>query len=480
MEENRRLEETDKKYVWHPFTQMKEWAEEEPVVITEGKDWLVRDSKGRWYIDGVSSMWVNIHGHRKKEIDEAIMAQLDMIAHTTLLGLSSIPAVELAERLAGVIGRSLGRRGNPPWLPSSGQAQSSPEPQKSGQAQRPAPTRVFYSDNGSTSVEVALKMAFQYWKHRGVEGRNSFLSLNNAYHGDTLGAVSVGGVHIFHGAFGPLLFKTFKAPSPHCYRCELGSEYPGCGLACLAGMEEVLKEHHDEIAAVIIEPVVQAAGGMIVSPPGYLRGIRQLCDRYGVLMIADEVATGFGRTGKMFACEHEGVMPDLLCLSKGITGGYLPLAVTVASEEIYRAFLGEFRDLKTFFHGHSYTGNPLACAAALACLDIFEKEDTIRTIQPKIELLETRLGEISTLRHVGDVRNRGLMAGIELVKDKKTGEPFPWEEKAGWKVTYRAREEGLLIRPLGNVIVVMPPLSISLDDLDRMLDIIAGATDKVA
>jgi adenosylmethionine-8-amino-7-oxononanoate aminotransferase len=245
-------------------------------------------------------------------------------------------------------------------------------------------------------------------------------------------------------------------------------------------MEEVLKEHRDEIAAVIIEPLVQAAGGMIVSPPGYLKGVRELCDRHEVLMIADEVATGFGRTGKMFACEHEGVVPDLLCLSKGITGGYLPLAVTAATEEIYGAFLGEFKDLKTFFHGHSYTGNPIACAAALACLDIFEKEDTIKNIQPKIELLETRLGKMSALHHVGNVRNKGLMAGIELVKDCKTKEPFPWEEKAGWKTAYRAREEGLLIRPLGNVLVIMPPLSISLADLDRMLDIIASATDAVA
>jgi adenosylmethionine-8-amino-7-oxononanoate transaminase len=474
------LEDADRKYIWHPFTQMKEWVNEDPVIITEGKDWLLRDDKGRWYIDGVSSLWVNIHGHRKQEIDDAIRAQLDKIAHSTLLGLSNVPAIELAERLAGIIGQALGGRGTPAWVPSFAAAQKSGQASRPGQAQGPAPTKVFYSDNGSTSVEVALKMAFQYWKHRGVEGRNSFLSLNNAYHGDTLGAVSVGGIDIFHSAFGPLLFRTFKAPSPYCYRCELGCEYPGCRLACLARMEEVLKEHRDEIAAVIIEPLVQAAGGMIVSPPGYLKGVRELCDRYEVLFIADEVATGFGRTGKMFACEHEEVVPDLLCLSKGITGGYLPLAVTVATEEIYGAFLGEFKDLKTFFHGHSYTGNPLACAAALACLDIFEKEGTIKNIQPKIELFETRLGEMSALRRVGNVRNRGLMAGVELVKDCKTKEPFPWEEKAGWKVVNKAREEGLLIRPLGNVIVIMPPLSISLADLDRMLDIIARATDKAA
>jgi adenosylmethionine-8-amino-7-oxononanoate transaminase len=483
------LEEADKRYLWHPFTQMKEWAEQDPVVITEGKDWLVRDSKGRWYIDGVSSLWVNIHGHRKKEIDDAIRAQLDKIAHSTLLGLGNVPAIALAERLVTLAQKCLLQK-------SEVRRQPSPAPLQGGEYSKvpswegtegwvpltPHPsllTRVFYSDNGSTSVEVALKMAFQYWKHKGVTGKNSFLSLNNAYHGDTIGAVSVGGVEIFHSAFRPLLFKTFKAPSPYCYRCELGCEYPGCGLSCLARMEDILREHHDEIAAVIIEPLVQAAGGMIVSPSGYLKGVRQLCDRYSVLMIADEVATGFGRTGSMFACEHEGVTPDLLCLSKGITGGYMPLAVTVASEEIYSAFLGEFKDLKTFFHGHSYTGNPLACAAALACLDVFEKEDTIRNIQPKIELLEERLNKIAALSHVGDVRNKGLMAAIELVKDKKTKEPFPWEQKAGWKVAGRAREEGLLIRPLGNVLVVMPPLSISLADLDRLLGIIERAVEAL-
>ncbi len=465
MKEEGHLEEADKKYIWHPFTQMKDWMQEEPVIITEGKEWLIRDNRERWYIDGVSSMWVNIHGHRKKEIDDAIRAQLDRIGHSTLLGLSNIPAIELAEKLVEIIQRSLG--GSPPWLPSVGQAQG------------PAPAKVFYSDNGSTSVEVALKMAFQYWKHQGVGGRNSFLSLSDAYHGDTIGAMSVGGIDIFHGVFGPLLFKTFKAPAPYCYRCELGLRYPGCRFGCLSRMEEILKEHCNEIAGLIIEPLVQAAGGMIVSPQGYLKGVRQLCDRYDILMIADEVATGFGRTGKMFACEHESVAPDILCLSKGITGGYLPLAATVATEEIYGAFLGEFRDLKTFFHGHSYTGNPLACAAAVACLDIFEREDTIGNLQPKIALLEERLREMSALPNVGDVRNRGLMAAVELVKDKATKEPYPWEEKAGWQVAYKAREEGLLIRPLGNVIVIMPPLSISQEDLDRMLRIISDAAASV-
>lgn len=445
-DENRRLEESDRKFIWHPFTQMKEWAETVPIIISEAKDCFIKDISGRWYLDGVSSMWVNIHGHRKKEIDEAIKEQIDKISHSTLLGSSNVPAIQLAEKLVKL-------------MHDSGFNLS----------------KVFYSDNGSTSVEVALKMSFQYWIHKGAKGRNTFLSLNNAYHGDTLGAVSVGGIDIFHKTFEPLLFKAYKAPSPYCYRCELDLSYPGCKTACLKKMEDILTKHSSNIAAVIIEPLVQAAGGMIVSSDGYLKGVRDLCTKYNVLMIADEVATGFGRTGKMFSCEHEKVIPDIICLSKGITGGYLPLAATIANDEIYNAFLGEFKDLKTFFHGHSYTGNPLACAAALACLDIFEKEKTLKNLQPKNRMLKTWLEEISSLPHVGDVRNKGLMAGVELVKDKKTKEPYTWEEKVGWKVVNHARDNGVFLRPLGNVIVIMPPLSINEVNLKQMLDVIKNA-----
>jgi len=447
-DENRHLEELDRKYIWHPFTQMKEWLEGKPLIISEGRDCFLKDIYGNWYLDGVSSLWVNIHGHRKEQIDDAVKQQLDRIAHSTTLGLSNVPAIKLAERLVDIMPHSL-------------------------------LSKVFYSDNGSTAVEVALKMAFQYWIQKGQERRTSFLSLKNGYHGDTLGAVSVGGIDIYHKVFGPLLFKTFKAPSPYCYRCELGETYPDCKLGCLDKMEEILREKSGEIAAVIIEPLVQAAGGMVVSPLGYLKGVRDLCTKYNVLMIADEVATGFGRTGKMFACEHEEVVPDIICLSKGITGGYLPLAATIATEEIYQAFLGEFRDLKTFFHGHSYTGNPLGCAAALACLDIFEKEKTLETLRPKIEMLESFLHDISTLDHVSDVRNKGLMAGIELVKDKSTKEPYPWEEKMGWRVCHYAREHGVIIRPLGNVIVIMPPLSISPENLGQLLKVIKEGIVRV-
>ncbi len=450
LDEIKNLEESDKKFIWHPFTQMKGWIEEKPIIITEGRDCFVKDAYGKWYLDGVSSIWVSIHGHRKKEIDDAIKEQLDKIAHSTILGLANIPSIKLAERLINLTDKSFA--GLSPKL-----------------------SKVFYSDNGSTAVEVALKMAFQYWIRKRVNGKHSFLSLKNAYHGDTIGAVSVGGIDIFHDVFRPLLFKTSKAPSPYCYRCEFGKTPLECSFACLKELKNILEKHSRKIAALIIEPVVQAAGGMIVWPEGYLKGVRELCNKYNVLLIADEVATGFGRTGRMFACEHENVIPDIMCLSKGITNGYMPLAATITTDEVYNAFLGEFKDLKTFFHGHSYTGNPLACAAAIACIDVFEKEETLKNIQPKIALLEDRLKEIADLPNVGDVRSKGLIAGIELVKNKSTKEPYPWEEKIGWKVACKAREEGVLIRPLGNVIVIMPPLSISIENLNRLMDVIKRA-----
>jgi adenosylmethionine-8-amino-7-oxononanoate aminotransferase len=442
-----RLEAADKRYIWHPFTQMKEWVEDKPLIITEGMGCFVKDAFGNWYLDAVSSLWVNIHGHRRPEIDQAMHEQLGRIAHSTLLGASNIPAIQLAEKLIQLTDVSFA--GLAPRL-----------------------SRVFYSDNGSTAVEVALKMAFQYWMHKGETQRTTFVSLRNAYHGDTIGAVSVGGVDIFHSVFGPLLFKTHQAPSPYCYRCPLGTARPECSLSCLAAMDNILRENAGEIAAVILEPLVQAAGGMIIWPEGYLRGVRELCTRYDVLLIADEVATGFGRTGKMFACEHEQIVPDIICLSKGITNGYMPLAVTLATDTVYNAFLGEFSELKTFFHGHSYTGNPLACSAALASLGIFSSDDPLGSMVETSAAVAAALDDIALLPHVGDVRLKGLMAGIELVRDKTTKEPYPWEQKMGWQVAYKAREEGVLMRPLGNTIVIMPPLAISVGNANHLMDVI--------
>lgn len=442
------LQELDKLHVWHPFTQMKDWLEEEPLVIEEGRGSYLKDIEGRWYLDGVSSLWVNLHGHRRPELDEAIREQLGRVAHSTLLGLANVPSIQLAEGLAKI---------SPPGL-----------------------SKVFYSDSGSTAVEIALKIAFQYWQQKGERTKKKikFISLKNAYHGDTLGAVSVGGIDLFHCLYRPLLFDSLKANSPYCYRCSLNKSYPGCQLACLKGLEKIMEEESGNIAAIIIEPLVQAAAGMLVSPPGYLRGVRRLCHRYGVLMIADEVATGFGHTGRMFACEHEGISPDILILAKGLTGGYLPLAATLTTEEIYEAFLGECGEKKTFFHGHTYTGNPLSCAVALANLHIFEKDKVLEKLPLKIQFVQDELEKFKSLKHVGEVRQKGMMVGIELVADKERKNEYPDEDKVGIKVAREARKRGLIIRPLGQVIVLLPPLSVSLNELQEITDIARISIEK--
>lgn len=437
--DKQKLKDIDKEFVWHPFTQMKEYEEQDPIVIDKGEGAYLIDDEGKKYIDGVSSLWVTIHGHKVPEIDDAIKSQIDKISHTTLLGAANQPSAELAERLIELC---------PPGL-----------------------KKVFYSGDGASAVEVAIKMAFQYWLNKAMPDKNKFVCLENGYHGDTLGAVSVGGIDLFHSTFKPLLFESIKAPSYYCYRCPLGKEYPACDVACADELERLLEENSGEVAAVILEPYVQAAGGMIVSPPGYLKKVRDACDRHDVLLILDEVATGMGRTGKMFACEHEGVTPDMLVLGKGLTGGYLPLSATITTQKIYDEFLGDYDEGKTFFHGHSYAGNPLGCAAALGNLDAFENYDTLANLQRKIELFEEELKEMSGLEHVGDARNMGLMAGIELVADKESKEPYPIEDKIGWKVAEIAKDEGVLLRPLGNVIVLMPPIGIGADDLKRLMDV---------
>ncbi|MDP2936672.1 MAG: aspartate aminotransferase family protein [Dehalococcoidia bacterium] len=544
---------------------MQEWEEGEPLIIDEAKGNRLRDTQGRWYLDGVSSLWTNLHGHRRREIDRAIIRQLRKVSHSTLLGLANVPSILLAQRLVEIAPAGL--------------------------------SRVFYSDSGSTAVEIALKMAFQYWQQVSPEtrGKTRFVSFKNGYHGDTIGAVGVGGIPLFHQVYRPLLLDSIQVESAYCYRCPMekggatpppgekegrdrstlpdlsahristssfpvprswgkgtppyprpggasgesggtspntrsdstpgefggissnpqpggviwqhqatsnyprpgsasgrlegssliprdrgGLCYPDCGLACLSGLEETLKEQHSSVAAVIIEPIVQAAGGMLVSPPGYLSRVRELCDRYNVLMIADEVAVGFGRTGVMFACEHEGVRPDLLCLAKGISGGYLPLAATLATEEVYRAFLGRPQENRTFFHGHTYTGNPLACAAGLGSLEVFGKDCTMERLQPKIAQLEKGLRRFQDLPHVGDIRQQGFMVGIELVADRATKTPYPPEVRMGARAAREARPRGAIIRPLGDVVVLVPPLSITRPQLSRLLDItyqaIAAAT----
>ncbi len=437
---NRSLADDDRQYIWHPFTQMQDYSLEEPLIIESGEGCTLRDIHGNSYIDGVSSLWTNVHGHRKEKIDRAIKEQLGRVAHSTLLGLSSIPAIRLAKKLIEIA---------PPGL-----------------------TKVFYSDNGSTAVEVALKMAFQYHIQAGKDpARRKFISFKNAYHGDTIGSVSIGGIDLFHEKYSPLLFDSFKAESPYCYRCPFGREYPSCGLECLGRLEELAARHAREACALVIEPLVQGAAGMLIQPPGFLKGVRELCTRHGLLMIADEVAVGFGKTGKMFACEHETVSPDLMALSKGISGGYLPLAATLATEEVYQGFLGKYEEFKAFFHGHTYTGNPLACVAGIASLDVFNDERVINDLQPKIKRLSERLESFKALPHVGNVRQMGIMIGIELVSDKESKSEYAPELKIGHRVILEARKRGLIIRPLGPVIVMMPPLAISQTEIDRMCDI---------
>jgi adenosylmethionine-8-amino-7-oxononanoate aminotransferase len=414
------LAATDRQFLWHPFTQQQGWSEEPPVIIERAEGTTLYDTDGNAYIDGVSSLWCNVHGHGHHLIDAGVRIQLERLAHSTMLGLSHPPGIELARRLVELAPGDL--------------------------------RRVFFSDNGSTANEVALKMAFQFWQQRGEPQRTGFVCLREGYHGDTIGSVSIGGIDLFHSLYRPLLFDALQAE-------------PGDA----EHMEAVLSEHGERIAAVVVEPLVQGAAGMLVHPPGYLRAVRELCDRHGVLLICDEVATGFGRTGRMFACEHEDVAPDFLCLAKGITGGYLPLAATLTTERVYEAFLGAHEEYRTFFHGHTYTGNPLACAAALATLDVFEQERTLDRLQVKIELLGRWLRtDVEPLPAVAEVRRRGFMTGIELAG-------FDPAERMGHRVALAARRRGAIVRPLGDVLVLMPPLSIREADLRRLVSITAEA-----
>ena len=423
---------------------MQDWQKEKQLIIEDSKGCHLKATDGKWYLDGVSSLWVNVHGHKKKELNEALIKQIGMVSHSTLLGLGNVPSVELAKMLVDIAPKGL--------------------------------NKVFYSDNGSTAVEVALKMAFGYWQHRGFNKKIKFVSFVNAYHGDTIGSVSVGGIDMFHKAYKPLLFNTIKAEYPYCYRCQF--RYPQCKINCVKRLEDILSKRHNQIAAVIIEPLVQAAAGMLVSPAGFLKQVRHLCTIYNCLMICDEVATCFGRTGRMFACEHENVSPDIMPVAKSISAGYLPIAATLTTDKIYDAFCGDYSQQKTFFHGHTYTGNPLAAAVSIANLKLFKTEQTLKRLQPKIEFLKKSLKKFKNLRHVGDIRQKGFMVGIELVGDKNTKMPYNWKDMIGVKTIMKARERGVILRPLGNVIVLMPALAISQDELKRLLDVTYWAINE--
>lgn len=441
--------ELDRKLLWHPFTQMQEWEAGDPLVVERAEGFYLYDVEGRRYIDGHSSLWVNIHGHCHPRMTEVLCQGVRLLDHSTLLGLGNTPSIALAERL---------RRYTPPHL-----------------------TRVFYSDNGSTALEVAVKLAYQYWQHLKEKQRNLFVSFGGAYHGDTLGSVSVGGIELFHGAFRPLLFSVLHTPWPYPYRgIPVRDDPEKARDLCLEELERHLKKHRERVVAVVAESRIQAANGMIVAPPGFMPGISRLCKEYGVLFILDEVATGFLRTGRMFACELEpGIEPDLMAIAKGLSGGILPLAATLTTEEIYRAFLGPFESLKTFYHGHTYTGNPLACLAALTNLELMEEQRLLEELPGKIEALAKMLEPWRDHPHVGEIRQLGLMVGIELVKDRTTREIWELKEKVPQRIVEAARRRGAVIRPLGNVMVLMPAPAMPLAILEELVEITFSAISEV-
>lgn len=439
-----RLKQLDHRYLWHPFTQMQEWMSEEPVIISQAEGHYLFDVGGQKYLDGVSSLWCNVHGHKKKEIDDAIKAQLDRIAHSTFLGLSHVPGIQLAQKLVEIAPKGL--------------------------------QRVFYSDSGATAVEIALKMAVQYWHLKGQSQRAQIATLAESYHGDTVGSMSLGYSETFHRYHKSLLFPVTRLTPPHVFRYYDGMDEENALNASIADAKDKLYAQAHTFAAVVMEPLMQGAAGMWSQPVGYVRAIADLCKEHGILLVLDEVATGFGRTGKMFACDQAGVTPDILCMAKGITGGYLPLAATLSSEEIFSAFLGEYKDYRTFFHGHTYTGNPLGCAAALANLELFERDAVLEKMQPRIMTIRERLeNEFLKLSHVSDVRQWGYMAGIELVEDKANRKNYAAEKRIGHKVILEARKRGVIVRPLGDIIILMPPLTMSDHELATLLDVVQDA-----
>jgi adenosylmethionine-8-amino-7-oxononanoate aminotransferase len=446
-----RIRAWDVDHVWHPFTQMAEYAADDPLVIVGAEGHSLIDERGRRLFDATSALWGTLFGHRVPEIDAAVTEQLGRFAHTTLLGATHPLAAELARRLVEVAPQGL--------------------------------TRVFFSDDGATAVEAALKIAFQYRRlTQGPEAaaRSVFLSLGHAYHGDTLGAAAVGGVELFHETFRPILLPTLKAPSPYCYRCPLGRTPGDCPIDTGEELERILEREAGRVCAVVVEPGVQAAAGMLIQPPGFLTRVAQACRRHGALLVLDEVATGFGRTGALFACSREGVAPDLLCLAKGLTGGYLPLAATLATEEIYQPFLGRYEEYRHFFHGHTYTGNPLGCAAALATLAKLGDGRILAGVESKARALREALAPVERHRNVGELRQLGLMCGVELVAARETRAPFPSAGRVAYRVCLALRARGVFVRPLGDVIVLMPPLTSSEDELrDLAAALHAGLVERL-
>lgn len=431
----------DLTYVWHPFTQMKQYeGEEKPICIVKGEGIYIEDIDGNRYIDSVSSWWVNSLGHANPKLAKALYEQACTIEQVIFAGFTHKPAISLAKRLITMVNNKL--------------------------------KHVFYSDNGSTAIEVALKMAYQYWQLKGYSKKKKFIAFENAYHGDTLGAVSVGGIDMYHKVYRPLLFDIIRKKSPYCYRCPCGKEKTACDCECLQGVEKTLKAQHEEIVAIIIEPLIQAAGGMIMYKAEFLTKLRKLCDKYRVLLIDDEVAMGFYRTGKLYAYEHANIVPDIVCSAKALTAGFLPLAVTLCTDELYYAFYDDDKDgMKTFYHGHSFTANPLACAVANENLNILQEMDMENYLKPKIQAFKKGLQRFADYPYVGDVRQWGMVSAVEIVKNKETKESFAYEEQIGKKIYLAGLKRGALLRPMWNCLYFMPPYVITEEEIEKLLQI---------
>jgi len=481
--DDQHLADLDHQHVWHPFTPMRQWRQQQPLIIQRGEGEFLIDTDGNRYIDGVSSLWCNVHGHRAQQIDQAIRKQLDQIAHTTLLGLGSPPSIELAARLIDLVNR--GRPGD--TKPNSTAKRLN---------------KVFYSDAGATALELAFKMAVGYWHHQGQPQKTGFISFTGGYHGDTTGSMSVGYNAALHGPFVSMIFPTLFSPVPDVCRLPAAikddfnanhtTAEAGAGCwpsedhelndalkdSCLEQLKTLLQEVSQETAAIVIEPVMQGAAGMICQPPGFVRGVAELAHKYQVLLIADEVATGFGRTGEMFACQHDEVIPDILCLAKGLSGGYLPLAATLATDEIEQAFCGDQDQHRTLYHGHTFTGNALGCAAAIASLNLFESTGLLEHIRASAKIMADRLNSLRDCEHVLDVRQRGLMVGIELCPDRSSQQPRDEAKQTGAAMCMAMRNKGLIIRPLGDVLVLMPIPAMPHGSLHRMLDIVIDVVTK--
>ena len=428
----------DSRLIWHPYTQMKDCKKFPPILIERAEGLKLYDSLGHFYYDTISSWWCNVHGHNHPRIKAAIKKQLNSLEHVLFAGFTHKPAILLAEKLISIAPKGI--------------------------------RRVFFSDNGSTAVEVAVKMSFQYWHNTGERKKGKFISLDRGYHGDTIGAMSLSGVELFHKVFSPLFFPSFKVPSPYCYRCPMNKNKEDCDIDCLVPLEKLLKKKSGEIAGIILEPLLMAAGGMIIYPKEYLARAARLAKRFNVHLILDEVATAFGRTGRMFAQDAVDISPDFICLSKGITSGYLPLGVTLTTDEIFRAFYADYHKVKTFYHGHTYTANPISCSAALASLKIFEEEKTLDRIHKIIPLFCERLKDFRELSFVGDVRQIGLVGALELVKDKRTKKGFDSKKRMGMEVYKRGLKKNLILRPLGDIIYFFFPLCIKTSELEDILD----------